>query len=122
MRLIDKDMLLKAIDSYDKECEDILIEPSAYSIYSIIKDCPTIDPWHYPSKGEYPKEGEKVLILYENNGVLDTCLGDYSYCEPAEDESFKADFYWNKENLDPLDDRQVECWQYIIPPKEEEHV
>ena len=81
--------------------------------------CILRDLWHYPSKGEYPPEGEKVLILYKDDGVLDTCLGDYSYCEPAEDESFKADFYWNKENLDPLDDRQIECWQYVVPPKEE---
>ena len=84
----------------------------------VLLQAPTVDQWHYPSRGEYPTEGEKVLIFYENDGVLDTCLGDYSYCEPAEDESFKADFYWNKENLDPLDDRQVKCWQYIIPPKE----
>lgn len=116
MRAVDADKLL---EEWDERTDDHRITDSEFH-RMINEDLPLIElGWHYPSKGEYPTEGEKVLILYkDDDGVLDTCLGDYSYCEPAEDESFKADFYWNKENLDPLDDRQVECWQYIVPPEE----
>lgn len=105
MRLIDKDRLLKAIDKYDKECEDILIEMSAYSIYSIIKDCPIVDQWHYPSRGEYPIEGEEILCKLPCNHYA---VGKYNT-------QFE---YFGFENINytPIN---IECWQYIIPPKEE---
>ena len=109
MRLIDKDRLLKAIDKYDKECEDILIEPSAFSIYSIIKDCPTIDQWHYPAMGELPTENERVLVYIKEHGKTPTPqIGKLKW---------NGEFF-ELSHSDYFKD-EVLAWQYIIPPKEE---
>lgn len=114
MKLIDKDRLLKAIDKYDKECEDILIEPSAYSIYNIIKDCPAIDPWHYPSRGELPDKdwtkhpdnvSEECFVLTKRGiGTIARWDNDYRT--------------WF-ENQPRLPITEVIAWQYFEPPKEE---
>ena len=63
------------------------------------------DLWHYPSKGEYPKEGETVLLL-TNEG--DPHLGH-----------FANDYYWETDSF-VRTSACIKCWQYIVPPKEEE--
>ena len=69
MRLIDKDKLLAAIDKHNMDCESILIEPTACGIENLVKDAPTINQWHYPSKGEYPTETDDYLVYVNTKAV-----------------------------------------------------
>lgn len=57
--------------------------------------------WHYPSKGEYPPDGQTVLCL-ERNYVV-SYLGVYH------------DGEWYDGGMK----NGCGCWQYIVPPKEE---
>ena len=61
--------------------------------------------WHYPSKGEYPTEGEKVWVSWSSNG-------DYGV----------EKFYHNKngEEVWGMKLSPPYAWQHIISPKEEE--
>lgn len=62
------------------------------------------DRWHYPSKGEYPPEGEEVLFICDGQNYL----GTYS----------KISNYFDSRDMgSPAS--YVDCWQYIVPPKEE---
>ena len=60
--------------------------------------------WHYPSKGEYPTEGEEVWVSWSSNG-------DYGV----------EKFYHNKngEEVWGMKLSPPYAWQHIIPPKEE---
>ena len=103
MRLIDKDKLIKAIEKYEQECEDILIEPSFYGVENIINQTPTIDPWHYPSRGELPTESGNYL-----------CAVSYYYETRVETVYYSAEAeQWGSMN-------RVIAWMPLPePPKEE---
>ena len=73
--------------------------------------------WHYPSKGEYPKDNKPVLCI----------LGD------VDTDSYEVGYYndvgngepWNFETYQlPDDDGDnawgVSAWKEIVPPKESE--
>lgn len=93
MRLIDADELLGMLSK-------------GYETKRALDLLPTVDLWHYPSKGEYPTEKKLLLIKipgcyfigwYENNNwFMDD--GELTVLKCA-----------------------VSRWQYIIPPKEEEN-
>ena len=59
--------------------------------------------WHYPSRGEYPKEGENLLCLVSEN------FDDYRIGRLGTDR-----LWWTNDGVE--DD--IVCWQYIMPPKE----
>jgi len=64
MRLIDADEFIKALH---EEWDEVLVwdesgEATADEIESLVNEAPTIDQWHYPSKGEYPDDNEIVLL------------------------------------------------------------
>ena len=56
--------------------------------------------WHYPSKGEYPAEGEQVFVAWTSEGSYDVV-------------EFRYD-RWGVKLSSPY------AWQYIVPPKENE--
>lgn len=58
--------------------------------------------WHYPSKGEYPTEGETVLVAFQEGGLW--------YFANAE--------YHEEGWASVVDLGDIVAWQYIIPPKE----
>lgn len=79
-----------------------------------ISDCPIKDEWHYPSKGEYPKDDKKVLCI----------LGDF------ENDNLKVGYYsqdegdskrWQFEDYDLPDDSEngwgVSAWKEIVLPE-----
>ena len=97
MRLIDADELKKqAYKSGDWD------KPLVVDVADI-DDAPTVDQWHYPSKGEYPKEGETVLVAFQEDG--------FWYFANAE--------YHEGGWASVVDLGNIVAWQYIIPPKEE---
>lgn len=68
------------------------------------------DRWHYPSKGEYPKDDEEVLCCFY--GLTSFKVGwyditDQSWC-------FHSSIIYPKGGAD-----NIIAWQYIVPPKEE---
>ena len=103
MRLIDADKLRQRLNPDDWGTPDEQWRPER-EFGELIDYAPTVDLWHYPSKGEYPLEN--VLVLMKIPGCY--VLGWYD------------DGNWF------LDDGEItvlKCavshWQYIIPPKEE---
>ena len=80
-----------------------VIRKSVETFLTIIDGIPTVNEWHYPSKGEYPKEGEMVLLL-TNEGV--PYLGH-----------FANEYYWETDSF-VRTSACIKCWQYIEPPKE----
>lgn len=92
MRLIDAD----AIPSMG-------ISNFSVMFREVIDNMPTIDQWHYPSKGEYPPSGEEVLCLLWGTTPDVGCWNE-------------KDKLWH---FDEFEEEDVDCWQYIVPPKEE---
>lgn len=100
MRLIDADELKKCLPPDYVEMDGHCVKNG---ILKVVDAAPTIDQWHYPSKGENPPEGEE--ILFRSNGQ--NYLGTYS----------KISNYFDSRDMGgPAS--CVDCWQYIIPPKE----
>lgn len=99
MRLIDADELKKQAYRSGDWDKPLVVDVEA------IDDAPTIDQWHYPSRGEYPTEGEEVWVSWSSNG-------DYGV----------EKFYHNKngEEVWGMKLSPPYAWQHIIPPKEEE--
>lgn len=103
MKLIDADELKKMFPDKGEGAWTYNITAKAY-----IDAQPTVDLWHYPSKGEYPKENESV------------CASVYGFDKPMI-------VRWCKDEKDELcwqdcwdcclyNADEVRCWQYIIPP------
>lgn len=99
MRTIDADELKKMFPDKDEGAWTYNITAKAY-----IDAAPTVDQWHYPSRGELPKEGETVLLL-TNEG--DPHLGH-----------FANEYYWETDSFVCHSDC-IKCWQSIVPPQEE---
>lgn len=71
--------------------------------------------WHYPSKGEYPKDEKKVLCIlgdFENDNL------EVGYYSQVEGDSKR----WRFEHYDLPDDSEngwgVSAWKEIVLPKE----
>lgn len=99
MRLIDADELHKELEKKGRP-----IGYNEYKLfYYLIDEAPTVDQWHYPSRGEYPTEGETVLVAFQEGGSW--YFADAEYHEGG----------W----ASAVDLGHIIAWQYIIPPKEE---
>ncbi len=86
----------------------------------VIDKMPTVDLWHYPSKGEYPPRNNKYNDLNYSVNVL--AFTDEDVFEPS-----VVAYYIPEKGLwidcvheEPLE-AKVLAWQYIVPPKEEVH-
>lgn len=66
------------------------------------------DRWKYPSKGELPDKDVECLVCTTsgNNFIAMIDSSDKCWCT--------GEFF-----SESLRDDCVECWQYIVPPKEE---
>ena len=113
-RLIDADELIKQIQTtYCKDCKYCNKDKEFFHclIEQIIGDihyAPTVDLWHYPSKGELPDKDVECLVRTTsgNNFIAMIDSSDNCWCT--------GEFF-----SESLRDDCVECWQYITPPKEE---
>ena len=103
MRLINADEVKKMIE------RAIILETGIkQSLVTKLVQIPTVDQWHYPSRGELPPRGEQVLCWLWN--------GNYCLAYKREDDE------WTTNGRFTFDG--VRCWQYIIPPvfiPKEEH-
>lgn len=100
MRLIDADKLRQRLNPDDWDTPDERWRPER-EFGELIDQSPTVDLWHYPSKGEYPTEMELVLMKIPGCYVL----GWYEKNKWFMDNGGSAVF--------------VSRWQYIVPPQEE---
>lgn len=65
------------------------------------------DKWHYPSKGEYPKDEKEVLVYMWGSFYI----GNYKH--DTDDNNG-----WHFNDFDE-ESEQVTAWKEIIPPKED---
>lgn len=75
-----------------------------------LSQAPTVDPWHYPSKGELPdRDGEYLCRYYKYDlhfsKVLFYRVEDNKWYNLVYDEEYRAP--------------KPDAWQYIVPPEEE---
>ena len=96
----------KLAEQYNAFCEAFgIVKPQA-----ILEACVALDKivelvkveatkWHYPSKGEYPTDGEQVFVAWTSEGSYDVVK--FRHC------------LWGMKLSPPY------AWQYIEPPKEE---
>lgn len=110
MRLIDADELYKHVmEAYTpEECATKCAFPDDF--ITRIDSMPTIDQWHYPSRGEYPRKGRQILAYAWN---VHNVLAKYDTFD-GEDRFVTFDAYNGFIEIE-----KVIRWQYIIPPKEE---
>ena len=100
MRLIDADELKKCLPPDYVEMDGHCVKNG---ILNLVDDAPTVDLWHYPSKGELPeKDGEYfITVRLEGGGFLNALALYY------------VDRGWLGMFNKPY------AWQYITLPKEE---
>ena len=107
MRLIDADALMDLVqkthctgcNNYNKvKCRACEIG----DMLNYLDDAPTVDQWHYPSKGEYPPKGREVLCVIWNGT---SCVA-----------YLREDNEWTTNGRNAFDN--VRVWQSIEPPKE----
>ena len=68
--------------------------------------------WHYPSKGEYPKEGENVLCYCKCRTEIKFCCVGHTII--GGDNKIR---WWSSDRSEKLN---VYAWKDITPPKEVE--
>ena len=78
MRLIDADKLRQRLNPDDWGTPDERWRPER-EFGELIDYAPTVDRWHYPSKGEYPTDDGKYLVVLKSKitGNTHTTLQDY---------------------------------------------
>ena len=100
--------MIYALRQCAKEHENDVVYTGQIVTSSLCRDVAdylNADRWHYPSKGEYPKNSEDVLCCYEHDIKA---IGNY----------YASDGIWYCDAL--LQPYKVPlAWQYIVPPKEE---
>ena len=74
--------------------------------------------WYYPSKGEYPKDGEWVLVVAKNASVVPIPGKWVMQYFAKSDNYLRSDNYFANKTYS-IYAPSVACWQYIVPPKEE---
>lgn len=111
MRLIDVDAIstsdmLIAIADYvgDTKKKTVMCRRAVQGIQRLLEVQPTIDQWHYPSKGELPTDNRRVLCIVDGEPYI------------AEYHSVSGNWYSDKMSCSSA---FVECWKEIVPPKEE---
>ena len=86
----------------DENVNSFVCGDEEYTAMAIAVEALEATKWHYPSRGEYPTEGEKVLCWLWN--------GNYCLAYKREDDE------WTTIGRFTFDG--VRCWQYIEPPEE----
>lgn len=127
-RLIDADDRIEFIkNAYCPECDNYNgVRCRACPINDMIEaidDAPTVDQWHYPSKGEYPPNMQEVLLCLHTEMGQEIVVG---YRDTDSDLHEGGGHAWGWYDLgnnilqDFADESiKVVAWQYIMPPKEE---
>ena len=122
MRLIDADKIssfgltiaitesTSNVLTQHKRGKDEVIRRAVDVFNQALFQAPTIDPWHYPSKGEYPPKGKQVLAYAWN---VHNVLAKYDTFD-GKDIFVTFDAYNGF-----IEIKKVVRWQYIIPPQEE---
>lgn len=118
MRLIDADDRIEFIKNvYCPECDNYNgVRCRACPINDMIEaidKAPTVDPWHYPSKGEVPDKDwskhpaniSKECFVVTKRGVGTIARWDNDYR-----------MWFEKPRLAVID---VIAWQYFVPPDKE---
>lgn len=114
MRTIDADNLIKDVH---EEWDPVRIwdetgDATACEIERLIDAQPTVDPWHYPSKGELPdKDWSKhpLNVSKECFVLIERGVGTIARW----DNDYKMWF----ENQPKAPVIKVIAWQYFVPPK-----
>lgn len=105
MRLIDADAT-----------PDMGISNFSIMFRKVIDSMPTVDLWHYPSKGEYPPMDERVYLWMEGD-VFPVVAKRHAFKSHNEEWSWYC--YWGSGFILKHNDERIVAWQYIVPPKEE---
>ena len=79
------------------------------NLKAIVADFNKANAWHYPSKGEYPKECENVLCYCKVVNVKFYCVG---HTIIGGDNKIR---WWSSDRSEKLN---VYAWKEITPPKE----
>ena len=111
MRLIDADKLIKVIRNNIPlgEWMNRSIPKAMSAMSRLVEEVdkqPTVNEWHYPSKGDYPTDDRRVLCKLKG-------VEDWYECGGYD----KDDDTWGFESFNTVGD-DVVAWQYIEPPKE----
>ena len=91
MRLIDADKLIRKLKristQYWLEHKKCSASQMVNDLQDVINNTPTVNEWHYPSKGEYPTVGlfnpcmsDKCLVYVDEDGInkhLDMAYYDF---------------------------------------------
>lgn len=75
----------------------------------VIQELKKANEWHYPSKGEYPKEGENVLCYCK---VVNVKFYSTGHTVIGGDNKIR---WWSSDRSEKL---KVYAWKEITPPKE----
>ena len=78
------------------------------NLKAVVADFNKANEWHYPSKGEYPKDNSFVLVWTENGGITTNYGKEYSDGIP-ENGLFEG-----------IHISDVIAWKEIVLPKESE--
>ena len=97
--MTDKE-ILQSLDKLDMELpfDEIYVGDKYVDVHELITEIKEKLTWHYPSKGEYPKEGKEVFVAWTQEGSYDVV-------------EFRYDLFGTKIS-------EPYAWQYIVPPKE----
>ena len=79
------------------------------NLKAIVTDFNKANEWHYPSKGEYPKEFENVLCYCK---VYDVKFYSTGHTVIGRDNKIR---WWSSDRSEKL---KVYAWKEITPPKE----
>lgn len=121
MRTIDADEFLQFIKNvYCPECDNYNTSRcelcSVSSLLDGLDNTPTVDQWHYPSRGEYPQKGRQVLVYAWNVHFM---LAKYDNMRTI-DEGDKDMFVTYDANCVMREIKKVIAWMPLPePPKEE---
>lgn len=114
MRLIDADELKVEVKKALLFSGDFMAQAS---VTKAIEQAPTVDQWHYPSKGELPPMDTKVYLWTEGD-EFPVVARRHDFHRSYEEWSW--DCYWGSGFEIKADFGCIVAWQHITPPKEEE--
>ena len=80
------------------------------NLKAIVTDFNKANEWHYPLKGEYPKEGENVLCYCKCRTEIKFCC--VGHIVAGGDNKIR---WWSSDRSEKL---KVYAWREIVPPKE----
>ena len=80
------------------------------NLKAIVTDFNKANEWHYPSKGEYPKEGENVLCYCKCRTEIKFCCVGHTVI--GGDNKIR---WWSSNRSEELN---VYAWKEIVLPKE----